>query len=113
MAEQMGRNPQGDFSGLDFGNGMTVASKMESIRGVRYQLRCRCGATGQTVSQQELAAGVTPTCSNSGCGKTSTETRRTAQFGSEDRFRGSVRARSEARREQETLAALEAEEKNV
>ncbi|SPE45511.1 hypothetical protein SBA7_880003 [Candidatus Sulfotelmatobacter sp. SbA7] len=107
-----GRNPNGDFSGLEFGNGLAVTGKLEGLKVVRYQIRCSiCGATGQTVSQQELAAGVTPKCRNSGCGKVSTESRRVAQF--DFTPDPSVRNRMNKTAETAALKQIEESENNV
>ena len=109
--EQRGRDPQADFSNLEFGNGLAVVGKLQGLKGIRYQLRCAvCGSVGQTITQEQMATGVVPKCGNSGCGKVSTETRRTAQFGFTPD--PSVRNRAERKQEQEVLATMVAEEQN-
>lgn len=50
-----------DHSRDQFGS-MTVTQKIENQKQVAYLLSCSCGATGQRVSQQELASGVVPVC---------------------------------------------------
>lgn len=41
---------------------LSVTNRIENARQVSYLLTCSCGATGQRVTQQELASGTTPIC---------------------------------------------------
>jgi hypothetical protein len=101
--QQIGRDIHGDFTRQVFGT-LRANSRLENPRGIRYALTCQvCGATGQTVSQDELARGITPRCGNSGCGVKSTDTRRTAEFGV-DLGPQDVRGRLEAKARAEAIA---------
>lgn len=108
MGEQItGRDPQGDFLGTRFENGLEITGRVESTVGVRWQITCsKCGAVGQTITQKQMAVGEIPKCGNSGCGIDSRPERRTATIFS-DAGGGSVRDRMARQAEAAALAAME------
>ena len=50
-----------DHSASQWGT-LSVTNRIENSQQVSYLLACSCGATGQRVTQQELASGVVPVC---------------------------------------------------
>jgi hypothetical protein len=79
---------------------ISVTQRIENARQVSYLLACSCGATGQRVSQQELAAGVVPVCRFcNGTGTAPGDTRRVAGVAEQQLKKeiiSSPRARAEA-----------------
>jgi hypothetical protein len=94
-----------DFSNRSWGT-MQATSKATRGSTVIYYLTCSvCHSSGATISQEALSRGETPHCLNSGCGKTSTDVRRQAEFG-EDRGPQSPRERAEYAARQAAIANL-------
>jgi hypothetical protein len=106
-----GNDVHENFVGRVFGT-LTAEGLLQGLNGIRYQMRCSCGTVGQVCSQQELASGNVPVCRSSSHASQSAPIpeRRSARFGNEDPYRGSVRARNEARAESEVLKGLEESE---
>jgi hypothetical protein len=89
-----------DHSTSQWGS-ISVTQRIENARQVSYLLACSCGATGQRVSQQELASGVVPVCRFcNGAGTAPGDARRASEASVQQRIRedavSSPRQRAEA-----------------
>jgi hypothetical protein len=107
VTEGQDRAATTDFTGRKLGT-MTVTERGSRGNGFVYRVTCQCGATGQTISQDELSRGVVPRCQRAGCGKTSTAER--SQINPNAGYRGapsSARARAEAAAREKAIAEME------
>jgi hypothetical protein len=106
MEIRNGRDPRKDYTNEAFGT-MQLTQKMQGSQRISYGMTCsRCGATGQRVTQDDLARGITPTCKNSGCGSTAIAERRQAVYDDSGYVPSSARARMDAARIKSELDAL-------